>query len=97
MPRVGIIYHSKAPFAEKYARLDRDQRLLSGWRPAQPPGSSAPDYLHCPLFLRLSIVCKQFDAHIQPGVAHFFEQTFMQALTSQLTASADGAKATESP
>jgi hypothetical protein len=39
----------------------------------------------------------QFCAHIQPGVAHFFEQVFMQALTSQLTARADGAKAKESP
>jgi hypothetical protein len=39
----------------------------------------------------------QFDAHIQPGVAHFFEQAFMQALTSQLAASADGAKAMDSP
>jgi hypothetical protein len=51
--------------------------------------------LHCPPFLRLSIVCKQFDAHIQPAVAHFFEQALMQAFTSQLTANADGAKATE--
>jgi hypothetical protein len=39
----------------------------------------------------------QFDAHIQPAVAHFFEQAFMQALTSQLTARADGARATETP
>jgi hypothetical protein len=39
----------------------------------------------------------QPDAHAHPGVEHFFEQTLMQALTSQLTASADGAKATESP
>jgi hypothetical protein len=39
----------------------------------------------------------QFAAHIQPGVAHFFEQAFIQALTSQLAASADDAKATESP
>jgi hypothetical protein len=39
----------------------------------------------------------QLDAHIQPGVAHFFEQAFMQALISQLAASADGAKATASP
>jgi hypothetical protein len=39
----------------------------------------------------------QFDAHAQPGVAHFFEQALMQALTSQLTARAGGAKPTESP
>ena len=54
-------------------------------------------HLHCPLFLRLSIVCKQFEAHIQPGVGHFFEQAFMQALTSQLAARAGGAKPIEAP
>jgi hypothetical protein len=41
------------------------------------------------------MVCMQFDAQAQPGVAHFFEQALMQALTSQLAARADGAKATE--
>jgi hypothetical protein len=46
-------------------------------------------YLHWPPFFRLSIVCMQFDAHMQPGVAHFFEQAFMQAFTSQLTGAAD--------
>jgi hypothetical protein len=60
----------------------------------------APDYpalLHCPLFLRFSIACMQFGAHMQPAVAHFFEHAFMHALTSQLlAASTDGAKATES-
>jgi hypothetical protein len=35
----------------------------------------------------------QFCAHIQPGVAHFFEQVLMQALTSQLTARAGEANA----
>jgi hypothetical protein len=64
---------------------------------AEPPEISAPDYLHCFAFLRSSIVCRHHDAQPQPGVAHFFEQAFMQALTSQLTASADGAKAYESP
>jgi hypothetical protein len=60
----------------------------------------APDYpalLHCPPFLRFSIACMQFCAHIQPGVAHFFEHALMHALTSQLlAASTDGAKATVS-
>jgi hypothetical protein len=54
-------------------------------------------HLHCLLFLRASIVCRQFDAHAQPGVAHFLEHALMQALTSQLTARAGGAKPTDSP
>jgi hypothetical protein len=60
-------------------------------------GLAVKSYLHCFAFLRSSIVCKHHDAQPQAEVPHFFEQAFMQALTSQLTASADGAKATESP
>jgi len=64
-------------------------------------GNRGPVYLgHCPLFLRASIVCKQFGAQAQPGVAHFFEHALMQALTSQLTPAArarPGATAIDSP
>jgi hypothetical protein len=39
----------------------------------------------------------QFWAQAQPGVAHFFWHVLMQALTSQLTARAGGAKAADRP
>jgi hypothetical protein len=52
-----------------------------------------PALLHCLSFLRFSIVCMQFCAHIQPAVAHFFEHVLMHALTSQFAACTDGAKA----
>jgi hypothetical protein len=41
--------------------------------------------------------CRHPDAQAQPGVAHLFVHALMQALTSQLTARADDAKATERP
>jgi hypothetical protein len=57
-----------------------------------------PARLHCPLFLRFSMVCMQFCAHAQPGVAHLFEHALMHALTSQFAAACtDGATATASP
>jgi hypothetical protein len=43
------------------------------------------------------MACMQFGAHMQPEVAHFLEHALIHALTSQLAASTDGAKATESP
>jgi hypothetical protein len=64
---------------------------------AKSSEDSPRDYLHCPFFLRSSIVCKHHDEQPQPDVAHFFEQAFMQALASQFAASAVGAKATENP
>jgi hypothetical protein len=39
----------------------------------------------------------QFGAHMQPAVAHFFEQALMQAFTSQLTASAGDANVAAKP
>jgi hypothetical protein len=39
----------------------------------------------------------QFGAHMQPAVAHFFEQAFIQAFTSQLTASAGDANVAAKP
>jgi hypothetical protein len=73
---------------ERYMRC-KDCSQVRGYPPR--------DYLHCPFFLRSSIVCKHHDEQPQPDVAHFFEQAFMQALASQLAASAVGAKATENP
>jgi hypothetical protein len=60
--------------------------------PSEGPGA---DYLHCPFFLRSSIVCMHHD--VQPCPAPpwgwFFWHILIQALASQLAASAGGAKA----
>jgi hypothetical protein len=57
---------------------------------------SAPDYLHCPFFLRSSIVMAQFELQTRPAPPWGFRfwHVLIQAFRSQLTASAGGANMT---
>jgi hypothetical protein len=56
-------------------------------------------YLHCPAFLRLSIVCRQNDVQAFPAAnwGPRFWQLLMQILTSQPAASAGRAATKDSP
>jgi hypothetical protein len=53
---------------------------------------SAPDYLHCPFFLRSSIVIAQFELQTRPAPPWGFRfwHMLIQAFKSQLTAASAG-------